>query len=177
MKVEKATINDILQIHTLVNRFADLGEMLHRPLSELYENVRDFYVIREGDSIAGCGSLHVVWADLAEVKAVAVAEEHQAKGLGQILVDTCVKEAEELGIATVFCLTHKPGFYEKLGFTQADVLTLPRKVWGECIRCPKFPNCNEIAMVRNLKPEGATWTATPEEIPPWGGPFRPPMMH
>ena len=159
IRIEKATIDDIPKIHKLVNDFADRGEMLHRPLSELYENVRDFMVIRDGDHIAGCASLHVVWSDLAEIKAVAVNELHQSQGLGLKLVDAAIEEARLLGIATVFCLTHKPGYYEKLGFQQVDVMALPRKVWGECLRCPKFPHCNELAMVINLKEDGsAAWT-------------------
>lgn len=156
IRIEKATITDVPKIHKLVNDFADQGEMLHRPLTELYENVRDFMVIRNGDALAGCASLHVVWADLAEIKAVAVSEEHQAQGLGQTLMQACIDEAKNLGIATVFVLTHKPGYYGKLGFRLAEVMSLPRKVWGECLRCPKFPHCNELAMVMNLRPDGSS---------------------
>ena len=156
IRIEKATIADVPKIHKMVNDFADQGEMLHRPLTELYENVRDFMVIRDGDKLAGCASVHVVWADLAEIKAVAVSEEHQAQGLGQALMNASVEEAKRLGIATVFVLTHKPGYYEKLGFREADVLGLPRKVWGECLRCPKFTHCNELAMVMDLRPDGSS---------------------
>ncbi len=156
IRIEEATLADVPKIHKLVNDFADRGEMLHRPLTELYENVRDFMVIRDGDNLAGCASLHVVWADLAEIKAVAVSEEHQARGLGQALMQACTDEASKLGIATVFVLTHKPGYYEKLGFALAEVMSLPRKVWGECLRCPKFPHCNELAMVMNLRPDGSS---------------------
>ncbi|MBI4499229.1 MAG: N-acetyltransferase [Chloroflexi bacterium] len=159
IRIEKATIADVPKIHKLVNDFADRGEMLHRSLAELYENVRDFMVIRDGEELAGCASVHVVWADLAEIKAVAVSEEHQDQGLGQTLMQACIEEARRLGIATVFVLTHKPGYYEKLGFQLADVMHLPRKVWGECLRCPKFPHCNELALVMHLQPDGsAVWT-------------------
>lgn len=182
--IERAKISDVSEIHKLVNRFADLGEMLHRPLSELYENLRDYVVVKDEEgSLAGCASLHVVWEDLAEVKAVAVTEEWQSKGLGAYLVTTRIEEARELGLATVFCLTHKPAFYEKLGFTQVDVMTLPRKVWGECLRCPKFPACNEIAMVVHLTPGGAASLANPQsssagawELPILGRLQRPPML-
>jgi len=151
MKIEKAKINDVTQIHKLVNHFADRGEMLHRPLSELYENIRDYFVARDGDEVIACAALHVNWLDLAEIKAVAVAEDTQAQGAGGLLVEACLEEAGGLGIPTVFCLTYKPAFFERFGFRQVDVMELPRKVWGECQRCPKFPNCDEVALILHLK--------------------------
>ncbi|MEE8174355.1 MAG: N-acetyltransferase [Dehalococcoidia bacterium] len=151
MKIEKAKINDVTQIHKLVNHFADKGEMLHRPLSELYENIRDYFVARDGDEVIACAALHVNWLDLAEIKAVAVAEDTQAQGAGGLLVEACLEEAGGLGIPTVFCLTYKPAFFERFGFRQVDLMELPRKVWGECQRCPKFPNCDEVALVLHLK--------------------------
>lgn len=151
MKIEKAKINDVTQIHKLVNHFADKGEMLHRPLSELYENIRDYFVARDGDEVIACAALHVNWLDLAEIKAVAVAEDTQAQGAGGLLVEACLEEAGGLGIPTVFCLTYRPDFFERFGFRQVDVMELPRKVWGECQRCPKFPNCDEVALVLHLK--------------------------
>jgi amino-acid N-acetyltransferase len=151
MKIEKAKINDVTQIHKLVNHFADKGEMLHRPLSELYENVRDYFVARDGEEVVACAALHVNWLDLAEIKAVAVSEDMQARGAGRLLVGACLEEATSLGIPTVFCLTYAPAFFERFGFRQVDVMELPRKVWGECQRCPKFPNCDETALVLDLK--------------------------
>jgi amino-acid N-acetyltransferase len=88
-----------------------------------------------------------MWDDLAEVRSLAVREDKQGLGLGAMLVRSHLEEARDLGLKTVFALTYRPGFFEKLGFTQADVMTLPRKVWNECYRCPKFPSCNEIAVV------------------------------
>lgn len=151
MKIEKAKINDVTQIHKLVNHFADRGEMLHRPLSELYENIRDYFVARDGDEVIACAALHVNWLDLAEIKAVAVAEDTQAQGAGGLLVEACLEEAGGLGIPTVFCLTYRPAFFERFGFRQVDLMELPRKVWGECQRCPKFPNCDEVALVLHLE--------------------------
>ena len=145
----RASIADAKAICELVNTFARRGEMLPRTMAEVYANLRDFYVVRDdaGETIA-CGGLHILWEDLAEIKSLAVREDMQGLGLGQRIVEACVHEARELGLTTAFALTYRPGFFEKLGFTQADVMTLPRKVWGECYRCPKFPGCNEIAMVR-----------------------------
>jgi amino-acid N-acetyltransferase len=140
-------------MHKLINNFADRGEMLARPLSEIYENIRDFFVIREGERVIACAALHISWSDLAEVKSAAVAEDCQRQGIGGQLIKACLKEARGLGLPTVFCLTYKPGFFEKLGFAQVDKMTLPHKVWNECYRCPKFPNCDEIALICHLETE------------------------
>ena len=152
MKVEKAKISDVPQLHQLINYFAEKDEMLPRSLSELYENIRDCFVIRQGGKVIGCISLHVFWSDLAEVRSLAVAKESQEQGIGASLLEACLKEAEELGITTVFCLTYKPAFFEQFGFSKVDKMELPRKVWTECYRCAKFPDCDEVALVRHLKP-------------------------
>ena len=146
IKVEKANISEVPRIHKLVNSFAGRGEMLARPLSEIYENIRDFVVVRKGKRIIGCAALHVLWSDLAEIKSVAVDEEMQRQGVGNKLVAACLKDAEELGIETVFCLTYKPKFFEKMGLKEVEKMTLPQKIWTECYRCSKFPNCDETAM-------------------------------
>jgi amino-acid N-acetyltransferase len=148
--VDKAGVRDAAEIHTLVNQFAQRGDMLPRTPAEVYENLRDFFVLRDGRQLLACVALHIMWEDLAEVRSLAVREESQAQGLGAILVQACVEEARSLGLTTLFALTYRPAFFEKLGFSQADVMSLPRKVWNECYRCPKFPGCNEIAMVMNL---------------------------
>jgi amino-acid N-acetyltransferase len=152
-KVEKARISDVPQMHKLINFFADRGEMLARPLSEIYENIRDFFVIREGERVIACAALHISWSDLAEVKSLAVAEDRQKQGIGDQLIKACLKEARGLGLPVVFCLTYKPGFFEKMGFTQTDKMELPHKVWNECYRCPKFPNCDETALICHLDTE------------------------
>jgi amino-acid N-acetyltransferase len=154
LKLEEAKISDVPQMHQLINYFAEKDEMLPRSLAELYENVRDCFVVREGEEVLGCVSLHVFWSDLAEIRSLAVASGNQEKGIGAKLVKACVKEAEKLGITTIFCLTYKPAFFEGLSFSQVDKMELPRKVWTECYRCPKFPDCDEVAVVRHLKPSG-----------------------
>ena len=138
-------------MHRMINRFADKGEMLPRPLSELYENIRDFFVIRQGDKVIACAALHVSWSDLAEVKSLAVAKDSQEQGIGARLVEACLNEAKKLGIPTVFCLTYQSSFFEKLGFCQIDKMELPRKIWTECYRCPKFPDCDEVALIYNFE--------------------------
>ncbi|MDO8491137.1 MAG: N-acetyltransferase [Dehalococcoidia bacterium] len=151
VKVEKARISDAAQMHKLINYFAGKGQMLARPLSELYESIRDFSVARERSLVVGCASLHVNWEDLAEIKSLAVAEKVQSKGIGGKLVKACIEEARGLGIPTVFCLTYRPEFFEKLGFTRVDRMSLPRKVWVECYRCAKFPDCDETALVYKVE--------------------------
>jgi amino-acid N-acetyltransferase len=141
LSVEKATISDAEEMHQLINYFADRDEMLPRALSDIYENIRDYFVVREGGRVTGCAALHVMWSDLAEVKSVAVAEDSQRRGIGSGLVEACLKEARTLGLPTVFCLTYKPAFFQKFGFAEIDKMQLPRKVWTECYHCSKFPDC------------------------------------
>jgi len=151
MKPEKAKVSDVPQMQQLINSFADKGEMLARSLSEIYENIRDYFVIRQGKRVIACVALHVSWSDLAEVKSLAVAEDYQRQGIGNQLVAACLEETKKLGIPTIFCLTYKPVFFEKCGFSQIDKAELPRKVWGECYRCPKFPDCDEVALIYHLE--------------------------
>ncbi len=147
--LRSARLRDVPQMAVLINGFASQGEMLPRSASELYENIRDFLIIADkNDQVAATAALHILWEDLAEIKSVAVSEALHGQGIGAYLVEKCIQEASRIDLPTIFVLTHKPGFYEKLQFERADVLSFPRKVWSECIRCPKFSNCNEIAMSR-----------------------------
>jgi len=150
MKAERAKISDVPDMHKMINKFADEEQMLPRPLSEIYENIRDFYIVRRKGKVIACAALHVIWEDLAEIKSTAVNKKHQRKGIGRKLVEVCLKEAGELGISTVFCLSYKPEFFEACGFTRINKDQLPQKVWGECFRCPKFPNCDEVALTHNI---------------------------
>ena len=149
-RVEKARIDDAPTIHRLINEFAQKDEMLPRALSEIYENLRDVFVVRQDHIVVACASLHIYWADMAEIRGVAVSEDKQGQGMGCELVIACLDEARSLGIPTVFCLTYKPAFFEKLGFRQVDKMSLPRKVWAECYSCPKFPNCDEVSLICDL---------------------------
>ncbi|MDD5486842.1 MAG: N-acetyltransferase [Dehalococcoidales bacterium] len=149
--LQKATIKDAAQIHRLVNSFADKGRMLPRSLSEIYENIRDYFVIRQEEDIIACGALHVLWEDLAEIKSLAVTAEHQKKGWGDKIVSKCLEEARQLNIPKVFCLTYSPEFFAKCGFKLIDKSDLPQKIWGECFKCPKFPDCDESALIYTFK--------------------------
>lgn len=138
-------------MHRIINLFADRGEMLPRSLSDIYENIRDYFIYREEGKVTACAALHISWSELAEIKSVAVAEEYQGKGYGNSLIKACLEEANELGIPTVFCLTYRPGFFGRFGFSEVDKMELPQKVWSECYRCPKFPNCDEVAMILRIE--------------------------
>ena len=150
MKIRKAHISDIKEIQKLVNEFARKEQMIPRSMNELYENVRDFVVAEEKDGIVGACALHVLWDDLAEVRSLAVKKEFQKKGIGRKMVRSCIKEAKDLGIKRVFVLTYQPEFFKQLNFKDTDKASLPQKIWGDCIRCPKFPECDEIALIRNV---------------------------
>jgi amino-acid N-acetyltransferase len=149
--LRKAQIADIKNIWKLLSHFAERGDMLSRSLSELYEALRDFYIFEEEGKLIGAAALHIVWENLAEIRSVAVAEEAERKGIGSKLVNACIDEAKSLGLPRVFCLTYKPEFFGRFGFKVADKTELPQKVWGDCIKCPKFPECDEIAMILNLE--------------------------
>jgi amino-acid N-acetyltransferase len=160
VQARKAEIGDAQAIHDLINLYAQRGEMLPRTMGEVYENLRDFFVASEGDQFLGCVALHIVWSDLAELKSLAVPENVQSRGVGSLLVNVAAEEARRIGLERVFALTYRPAFFERLGYVQADVMTLPRKVWNECYRCPKFPSCNEIALVLELKDAQASGANT-----------------
>ena len=148
--IRKAKISDVKEIQKMVEVYAQKGEMLPRSLSELYDNLRDFFVYEEEGEVAGVCALHISWDDLAEVRSLVVAERHIRKGIGKKLVTACVDEAREFVIKRVFALTYQRAFFEKLGFHEVDKAQLPHKIWGDCIKCSKFPDCDEIAMVKEL---------------------------
>jgi len=148
--IRKARIQDVEQIQKLINTFAKQDLMLPRSLNELYENLRDYWVAEENNRIVGCCALHVSWLDLAEIKSLAVAKNKQNKGLGTNLVNACLNEAKSLGAKRIFVLTYRTDFFKNFSFKKTKHENLPHKIWAECIKCCKFPNCEEVAMVRQL---------------------------
>lgn len=144
--IRKARISDAKAIHQLLMVYAKEGLVLSRSLADLYEDIRDFYLYEEEGEVLGAVSLHICWEDLAEVRSLVVSEKMGGKGIGRVLVESCIEEAKELGIAKVFALTYKEGFFAKCGFSPIEKSELPHKIWRDCINCPKFPECDEVAV-------------------------------
>lgn len=150
--IRKARVGDVREIQGLIEVYAGKGQMLPRSLSELYDHLRDFYVFvdEKKSDIVGVCAMHVCWDDLAEIKSLVVREDFWAKGIATKLVETCLDESKTLGIYKVFVLTYQVGFFERLGFKVADKSILPHKIWADCLKCVRFPDCDETAMILNL---------------------------
>jgi amino-acid N-acetyltransferase len=150
--IRKATIKDIKAIHALLQQYGRKGELLPRPLSELYDHVRDFTVYVDGKDagVLGCCALQFCWDDLAEIRSLAVRPEHLGERIGSKLVEHVLLEATSFEMQKVFALTYRPGFFKRFGFQQIDRAELPIKIWADCIMCIKFPDCDEIAMMKKI---------------------------
>jgi amino-acid N-acetyltransferase len=149
MPIRKAKITDVREIQKLIEISAKKGEMLSRSLSELYDNLRDYYVFHEEgrEMIIGTCAMHICWEDLAEVRSLVVREECERRGIGTKLIEACLSEAISLGLYRMFALTYKPNFFLKFGFKVVDKAKLPHKIWADCVRCVKFPECDEVAVL------------------------------
>ena len=150
--IRKATIEDIKSIHALLQQYGSKGELLPRPLSVLYDHVRDFtvYVNDKDAGVLGCCALQFCWDDLAEIRSLAVHPEHLGKRVGSKLVEHVLLEAKSFKMQKVFALTYRPDFFKRFGFQQIDRSELPIKIWADCIMCIKFPDCDEIAMMKKI---------------------------
>jgi amino-acid N-acetyltransferase len=150
--IRKATIKDIKAIHALLADYGEKGQLLSRPLSELYDHVRDFFVfeITETGKVAGCGALQFCWEDLAEIRSLAVLKDYQGKHIGDQLAQAAIDEARVYGIKKLFTLTYRPDFFKRFDFRIIDRAELPLKIWSDCISCVKFPDCDETAMMLSL---------------------------
>ncbi len=147
IKIKRAKISHVKHIHKFINEFAKKETMLARSLNELYEGIRDFVIYEEEGTIKGVCAIRILWEDLAEIRSLAVREEFQRSGIGRALVEKCLKDAKSLGIKKVFALTYQPAFFRKLAFKDIDKSKLPQKIWGDCLKCPKFPECDEHAVI------------------------------
>jgi amino-acid N-acetyltransferase len=150
MNVRSATISDARAINALISSYAEMDRMLFRSLADIYENLQTFIVAELDSNIVGCCALEVIWADLAEIKSLAINEAYKGKGIGRELVAAAVEQAAKLGVAKVFALTLEPAFFEKSGFAIVEKDTLPMKVWSDCARCSKQQNCDEIAVIKEV---------------------------
>lgn len=149
--IRKAKISDATAIYKITQAYAKEDLMLPRTLIDIYENIRDYVIAEKGNSFLGCCALHICWKDLAEIKSLAVRPMYRKKGIGRFLVEKSLEEAERIKIKKVFCLTYVPKFFRKFGFRKIDKKYLPHKIWNECINCPKFPNCDEVPMIKTIK--------------------------
>lgn len=148
--IRKAILQDARHIHKLLLNYAKDGLVLPRSLMEIFEAIRDFYVFVDDGRVIGAAALNICWEDLAEVRSLVVHEEFGGRGIGRQLVEACLEEARRLGIGRVFALTYQQNFFEKLGFAEIEKSELPQKIWRDCIKCAKFPECDEIALSISL---------------------------
>lgn len=146
-----AAIGDVPYIHHLLEQYAAQGNLLPRTLNELYRHLRDFFVVDVEGKVAGCGALEIFTEDLGEVRSLVVADEYKGVGYGRLLVERIIEEARNIGLRRLMALTYVPPFFHKLGFKTVPKETLPEKVWGVCVKCYKFNNCDEIAVLRELR--------------------------
>lgn len=145
-----AAISDVPDIHHLIESYATQGNLLPRPMNELYRHLRDFFVVEVDGRVAGCGALEIFTEDLGEVRSLVVADGHKGAGYGRLLVERVIEEARHIGLRRLMALTYVPPFFHKLGFETVTKDTLPEKVWGVCVKCYKFNNCDEIAVLKQL---------------------------
>jgi len=148
--IRKAKIGEIKEIQRLIKLYAPRGGILPRSLSELYDHLRDFFVFIKNRKVIGICALHICWDDMAEIRSLAVQEEQRSKGIGAKLVEACLEESRQLGVKRVFALTYEPEFFERLGFKKVDKAVLPHKIWTDCLKCVKFPDCDETALLKEL---------------------------
>jgi amino-acid N-acetyltransferase len=150
--IRKAKVQDIQSIKKIVEPYGKTGAMLPISLAELYDRLRSYFIFEDGaDGIVGTAALHVTWDDLAEIRSLAVAKSHKGRGIGRELVAHCLAEAADLGVGRVFVLTYVPQFFAKVGFQEFDKNKLPHKIWSECLKCVKFPECDETAMIKKIQ--------------------------
>ncbi|WP_462272922.1 N-acetyltransferase [Methanohalophilus sp.] len=149
-QIRKAVIEDVVPMKNLVNSYAKKEMMLPRSVGELYENIRNFHVYEEDGEVVGCCALQVVWEDLAEILSFAVKPERTGIGIGSMLLEASMEEGRNIGVKRAFTLTYVPNFFENWGFSMVEKSSLPHKVWLGCIKCPKFPDCDEVALLRYL---------------------------
>ncbi len=168
LSLKKATMRDIPKILSLINSYAAKGVMLPRTEFEMSESIRDFSVAYDGDLLVGCGALHFYTPATAEVRSLAVMPAATEHGVGRAIVETLEAEARENELEAIFAFTYVPGFFSRLGFAEVDRGELPLKAWKDCLRCPKFQNCDEIAVLKRLRPHLGNVSSTSQLQPEFG---------
>ena len=149
--IRNAIISDARAIQSLVNEYAKNGDMIHLSLNDIYERILEFIVYEYNNQIVGCCALHPTWEDLAEIRSLAVDVNFHGRDIGFNMVRHNLGRAKKIAIKKVFALTNKPAFFEKLGFTLIEKEDLPKKIWTDCLKCIKFPACDESAVIIEFK--------------------------
>jgi len=160
--IRRARPSDAPAIHALIHRYAGRDLLLPRPLTDIYERIRDFWVAVDGGQVVGCAALRIWWHDLGEVRSLAVAPHAEGHGHGGKLVEAVAAEATRFGVRNLFALTRIPGWFSRNGFETVDRAVLYHKVWGDCASCPKREACDEVAVVRELVPGAAVRLRDPD---------------
>ena len=150
LKIRAATLDDVPGIQRLLTYYSDLGVLLPRPESDIFSSLRDFYVVKDEGKVVACAALLIYTSELAEVRSLAVDPDYQHLGLGNRMVKQLELDAEKLGLSKLMALTYVVDFFQRLQFNVVEMSELPEKVWGACINCHKFQNCDEIAVLKFL---------------------------
>jgi len=149
--VRPAEIHDVVEIHHLIENYASMGNLLPRPINELYRHLRDFFVVIVDNRVIACGALEIFTETLGEVRSLVVEDRHKGHGCGRLLVEKIIDEARHIGLRQLMALTYVPAFFHKIDFNTVEKNTLPEKVWGICVKCYKFNNCDEVAVLLELQ--------------------------
>ncbi len=152
--VRQARLADVPRMMPLLNQYAQQAEILPRTEEDVYRSIREWVVAEAEHKLVGMGSLLVVWQNLAEIRSLVIDPNCQGRGLGRKIVNLLLDEARLLALPRVFALTRKPGFFLKMGFELTRIEKLPRKVVRDCVFCPKFHACDEVALTISLKDDG-----------------------
>ena len=132
--IRPARTNDVKQIRSIIDTFAAPGKMLEKETVTLFESVQEFVVAVDGNQVVGCGALHVLWEDLAEVRTVAVKEEFHKKGIGHQIMEAIIDRAQSIGVERIFCLTFQTQFFGKHGFNVIEGTPVEPDVYQELLR-------------------------------------------
>ena len=145
--IRQAKINDAPVIQQIVNQYAKKGQMLQISRNEIYEKIYEFILWEDDEAVKGVCALHPTWSDTAEIRSLAVVEDYKRQKIGQAMVEYSLKRAKETGFTKVFALTYMQEFFESCGFKVTELDSLPKKIWTDCLKCPKYPDCDETAVI------------------------------
>ncbi|MBN2754237.1 MAG: N-acetyltransferase [Candidatus Goldbacteria bacterium] len=153
LTVRKAMLEDAVFIHMAIQKYAAAADLLIKPLGDIYSQIREYFICEINGKPAGLIALHVYWSDMAEIRSFVVEKENRMAGAGGMLLKAAMAEAKKMGITKVFALTKIPDYFRKHGFKDEEKAALPQKIWKDCLNCPKFPNCDESAVLYDFNGE------------------------